>query len=109
MTEHPAHAAGRRSREAVQAKDKQAWLEVFADDAIVEDPIGPSAFDPEGQGHRARKRSRRSGTRRSPPLTRSSSTSATRSSAATKKPMSATSSSPWANTRSPPKGFHLQG
>ncbi|EUA51886.1 putative ketosteroid isomerase-like protein [Mycobacterium xenopi 3993] len=40
MTEHPAHAAGRRSREAVQAKDKQAWLEVFADDAIVEDPIG---------------------------------------------------------------------
>ncbi|EID09071.1 hypothetical protein MXEN_20565 [Mycobacterium xenopi RIVM700367] len=54
MTEHPAHAAGRRSREAVQAKDKQAWLEVFADDAIVEDPIGPSAFDPEGQGHRGK-------------------------------------------------------
>ncbi|HZU48803.1 MAG TPA: nuclear transport factor 2 family protein [Mycobacterium sp.] len=53
-TEHPAHAAGRRSREAVQAKDKQAWLEVFADDAIVEDPIGPSAFDPEGKGHRGR-------------------------------------------------------
>ncbi|BBY05890.1 nuclear transport factor 2 family protein [Mycobacterium noviomagense] len=53
-TEHPAHAAGRRSREAVQAKDKQAWLEVFADDAIVEDPIGPSAYDPEGKGHRGR-------------------------------------------------------
>jgi ketosteroid isomerase-like protein len=53
-TEHPAHAAGRRSREAVQAKDKPAWLEVFADDAIVEDPIGPSAFDPEGKGHRGR-------------------------------------------------------
>jgi steroid delta-isomerase len=52
--EHPAHAAGRRSREAVQAKDKQAWLSVFADDAIVEDPIGPSAFDPEGKGHRGR-------------------------------------------------------
>jgi steroid delta-isomerase len=53
-TEHPAHAAGRRSREAVQARDKQAWLEVFADDAIVEDPVGPSAFDPEGKGHRGR-------------------------------------------------------
>jgi steroid Delta-isomerase len=53
-TEHPAHAAGRRSREAVRAKDKAAWLEVFADDAIVEDPIGPSAFDPEGKGHRGR-------------------------------------------------------
>jgi steroid delta-isomerase len=53
-TEHPAHAAGRRSREAVRAKDKEAWLSVFADDAIVEDPIGPSAFDMEGKGHRGR-------------------------------------------------------
>ncbi|GFG74271.1 nuclear transport factor 2 family protein [Mycobacterium botniense] len=53
-TEHPAHAAGRRSREAVRAKDKEAWLAVFADDAIVEDPIGPSVFDPEGKGHRGR-------------------------------------------------------
>jgi ketosteroid isomerase-like protein len=53
-TEHPAHAAGRRSREAVQARDKQAWLDIFAVDAIVEDPIGRSAFDPEGKGHRGR-------------------------------------------------------
>ena len=53
-TEHPAHAAGRRSREAVIARDKEAWLAVFAEDAIVEDPIGPSAFDPEGEGHRGR-------------------------------------------------------
>ena len=49
-----AHAAGRRSREAVMAKDKEAWLAVFADDAIVQDPIGPSLFDPEGNGHRGR-------------------------------------------------------
>ncbi len=34
------------------ARDKEAWLDVFADDAIVEDPIGPSHFDPEGKGHR---------------------------------------------------------
>lgn len=54
QTERPAHAAGRRSREAVQARDKEAWLAVFADDAIVEDPIGPSHFDPEGKGHRGR-------------------------------------------------------
>jgi len=53
-TEHPARAAGRRSREAVSARDKAAWLAVFADDAIVEDPVGPSAFDPEGNGHRGR-------------------------------------------------------
>jgi steroid delta-isomerase len=51
---HPAHQAGRRSREAVGARDKEAWLAVFADDAILEDPIGPSAFDPEGKGHRGR-------------------------------------------------------
>ena len=53
-TEHPAHLAGKRSREAVMARDKDAWLAVFAEDAIVEDPIGPSAFDPEGEGHRGR-------------------------------------------------------
>jgi steroid Delta-isomerase len=54
-TEHPAHVAGRRSREAAIAHDKQAWLDNFADDAIVEDPIGPSHFDPEGKGHRGKK------------------------------------------------------
>jgi steroid Delta-isomerase len=54
QTKHPAHEAGRRSREAVGARDKEAWLAVFADDAIVEDPIGPSAFDPDGKGHRGR-------------------------------------------------------
>ena len=40
------------SMAAVEAKDKEAWLALFADDAVVEDPIGPSAFDPEGKGHR---------------------------------------------------------
>ena len=53
-TTHPAHQAGRRSREAVQARDKEAWLAVFTDDAIVQDPIGPSPLDPEGKGHRGR-------------------------------------------------------
>ena len=53
-TKHPAHEAGRRSREAVIARDKEAWLAVFTDDAIVEDPIGPSPLDPEGKGHRGR-------------------------------------------------------
>ncbi len=37
---------------AVEAHDKAAWLALFADDAVVEDPIGPSMFDPEGTGHR---------------------------------------------------------
>jgi len=53
-TEHPARAASHRSMEAVHAKDKKAWLDIFADDAIVEDPIGPSPLDPEGKGHRGK-------------------------------------------------------
>lgn len=52
--DHPAHVAGKRSRDAVAARDKDAWLANFADDAIVQDPIGPSHFDPEGKGHRGR-------------------------------------------------------
>jgi steroid Delta-isomerase len=48
------HLAGKRSREAAMARDKQAWLALFTDDAIVEDPIGPSHFDPEGKGHRGK-------------------------------------------------------
>ncbi|BAX94626.1 nuclear transport factor 2 family protein [Mycobacterium shigaense] len=54
MTTRLAHEAGQRSRAAVIARDKEAWLAVFADDAIVENPIGPSPFDPEGRGHRGR-------------------------------------------------------
>jgi len=54
MNTAAAHVAGKCSREAVAARDKDAWLAVFADDAIVEDPIGPSHFDPEGKGHRGR-------------------------------------------------------
>jgi steroid delta-isomerase len=40
---------------AVEAGDRAGWLALFADDAVVEDPIGPSAFDPEGRGHRGLK------------------------------------------------------
>ncbi|QRY61849.1 nuclear transport factor 2 family protein [Gordonia sp. PDNC005] len=49
---HPAVLAGRRSREAVEARDKAAWLANFAVDGSVEDPVGPSMFDEEGVGHR---------------------------------------------------------
>ena len=50
----PVHLAGKRSREAAIARDKEAWLALFAEDAVVEDPIGPSHFDPEGKGHRGK-------------------------------------------------------
>ena len=54
MTEHPARAAGLGSQAAVRARDKEAWLGLFAADGSVEDPIGPSGFDPEGKGHHGR-------------------------------------------------------
>jgi len=47
-----ARELGQASMAAVEAHDREAWLALFADDAVVEDPIGPSAFDPEGEGHR---------------------------------------------------------
>ncbi|AZG47902.1 nuclear transport factor 2 family protein [Gordonia insulae] len=47
---HPAVVAGRLSREFVAARDKQAWVENFAVEGSVEDPVGPSMFDPEGKG-----------------------------------------------------------
>ena len=37
---------------AVESGDKAAWLGLFADDAVVEDPIGPSPFSPDGSGQR---------------------------------------------------------
>ena len=54
MTTPDARELGRLSRAAVEAKDREGWLDLFADDAVVADPIGPSPFDPEGRGHRGR-------------------------------------------------------
>jgi ketosteroid isomerase-like protein len=51
---HPARDASLASMRAVEAHDRDAWLALFADAAVVEDPIGPSPFDPEGKGHRGR-------------------------------------------------------
>ena len=52
--DHPARVAGERSRAAVARGDREAWLALFADDAIVEDPIGVSPLDPTGKGHRGK-------------------------------------------------------
>lgn len=40
----------RASLSAVRDKDKARWLELFEDDAVVEDPVGPSRLDPSGRG-----------------------------------------------------------
>jgi steroid Delta-isomerase len=45
---------GRKSMQMAEAKDRDGWLGLFADDAVVEDPVGPSAFDPDGAGQRGK-------------------------------------------------------
>jgi ketosteroid isomerase-like protein len=47
-----AQEMGRRSMAMAEAKDRDGWLALFASDGSVEDPVGPSMFDPEGKGHR---------------------------------------------------------
>lgn len=51
FTPHPARDASLASMTAVESGDREAWLSLFAPDAVVEDPIGPSPFSPDGAGH----------------------------------------------------------
>ena len=39
---------------AVEAGNREEWLALFADDAVVQDPIGVSPLDPTGFGHRGK-------------------------------------------------------
>jgi len=39
------------SRECLKTKDKKRWLGMWAEDGIIEDPIGPTPLDPDGNGH----------------------------------------------------------
>jgi steroid Delta-isomerase len=48
---NPARRMSQLSFDAVGRKAKADWLALFADDAVVEDPVGPSSFDLEGAGH----------------------------------------------------------
>ena len=52
--DNPARTASQRSYDAVGRKAKSEWLALFADDAILEDPAGPSFFDADGKGHRGK-------------------------------------------------------
>jgi steroid delta-isomerase len=47
--------AARGSWSAVQGKRKQEWLDLMADDVVIEDPIGVSPLDPEGRGQRGKR------------------------------------------------------
>ena len=50
--EHPARRAALLSREYVHSKNREGWLGLYAEDGIIEDPIGVSMIDPAGKGHR---------------------------------------------------------
>ena len=49
-----AQELGFLSRDYAVAKDKEKWLDLFAEDAIVQDPIGKSPLDPIGDGHKGK-------------------------------------------------------
>jgi ketosteroid isomerase-like protein len=54
--DHPARKASRRSMETVSRREKDEWLALYSPGALIEDPVGPSPFDPQGHGHRGRDR-----------------------------------------------------
>ena len=54
QAKHPAHEAGRRSREAVRPGTRKPGWRCSPTTPSSKIPIGPSAFDPEGKGHRGR-------------------------------------------------------
>ena len=47
----PARTASIKSMQLAMAGDAEGWLDLFADDAVIQDPYGPSPYDPEGKGH----------------------------------------------------------
>ncbi|MCS5637838.1 MAG: nuclear transport factor 2 family protein [Myxococcota bacterium] len=49
---HPARDMAMRSIRCAESGDRTGWLALWDDDALIEDPVGVSPLDPEGQGHR---------------------------------------------------------
>ncbi len=51
---HPAQIASFASIDKVSKRDRAGWLALFADDAVVQDPVGKSVLDPAGEGHKGK-------------------------------------------------------
>jgi ketosteroid isomerase-like protein len=49
---HPARDAAIESIRCAVKGDREGWLSLWADDGVIEDPVGVSLLDPEGRGHR---------------------------------------------------------
>jgi steroid delta-isomerase len=54
VQQSPALTASQNSWRCVQAHDRQGWLALMADDVVIEDPIGPSVTNPDGNGVRGK-------------------------------------------------------
>jgi steroid delta-isomerase len=52
--DHPALIASQASWRCVQTHDRQGWLDLMADDVHIEDPIGKSVTNPDGEGLRGK-------------------------------------------------------
>ena len=50
----PAQLAGQTSFKCVMAGDRAGWLALFAEDALVQDPVGKSPLDPSGEGRKGK-------------------------------------------------------
>jgi len=50
-SQHLAVQANLKSVEYAMSKQREKWLALYRDDAIVSDPVGVSMFDPVGDGH----------------------------------------------------------
>lgn len=53
-TENLAIRANINSVTLAMKGDREGWLALYADDAIVQDPVGKSPFDASGEGHRGK-------------------------------------------------------
>jgi len=51
---HPAAKANLNSVTLAMKSDKEGWLALYADDAVVQDPVGVSPFDATGEGHKGK-------------------------------------------------------
>jgi len=53
-TSHLAKLANINSIKHAMAKNKEAWLALYRDDAVLRDPVGISPLDPSGEGHQGK-------------------------------------------------------
>ncbi len=52
LDDQPAQRAGLASFHLMSTGEKEAWIDLFSEDCLFEDPVGVSPLDPTGKGHR---------------------------------------------------------